>query len=532
MHSHHLPSTSASSNSSPISIPSNIDNITYTHLAPYHQPHDLDLPTRPLPTVDQPHTRQMVHHYQAAAPMLGQAPIEMHGQKLQRVPSAHDRWYQMALTEQYDGMSTGNGSHNKVSLAVPRIGSIPARNTGLRMPQPSYSATNPASSPILVKQEPESAADAVHHLAPQQASSTMTRSYVLNIASLIDSMDQDEDEHPASPSDTAAFNQNDERKVISLPKSSILSSTPPDSAHLQDPTLLEPRSFLPLSTSHVHVNRDPSAGHFSASTSVSTQLSSKSKQSRISQPSRHEDQSEIEAIQSRQQQLKREQMRQHMLEQQRVQQERQKQQLQQVKQMQKMQQIQGIQNLQPPVISSQASWSTSQARSQSQAQSQAQAQSQSQQRKRLKTDRPETDSDASTVDDTSEKSIHEHDHEHDHEHEHESDQEHPFGSRRFPCSQCKKSFTRKYNLDAHILSHQNIKPFECTESGCKESFVRKYDLQRHVQTVHNRNMFGPCPYCSLMYSRADSYRKHLRLEEETVKTGRPMRRVIRNQKGS
>ncbi|KAL2919333.1 hypothetical protein HK105_200976 [Polyrhizophydium stewartii] len=84
---------------------------------------------------------------------------------------------------------------------------------------------------------------------------------------------------------------------------------------------------------------------------------------------------------------------------------------------------------------------------------------------------------------------------------------------RFGCTMCDKAFTRKYNLEAHILSHNNIKPFPCTYEGCGEAFVRKYDLNRHVQTVHERNVFGPCPFCNRMYSRADSYRKHVRLEE-------------------
>ncbi|KAL2919332.1 hypothetical protein HK105_200975 [Polyrhizophydium stewartii] len=84
--------------------------------------------------------------------------------------------------------------------------------------------------------------------------------------------------------------------------------------------------------------------------------------------------------------------------------------------------------------------------------------------------------------------------------------------RRFPCLVCGKTFTRKYNLDAHVRSHNNIKPFACDE--CPDAFVRKHDLQRHIVSVHKRSTFGPCPHCGRTYSRSDSYRKHLRTEHD------------------
>ncbi|KAI8926027.1 hypothetical protein BC831DRAFT_383650, partial [Entophlyctis helioformis] len=73
---------------------------------------------------------------------------------------------------------------------------------------------------------------------------------------------------------------------------------------------------------------------------------------------------------------------------------------------------------------------------------------------------------------------------------------------------CPKAYTRKYNLEAHMRGHYNLKPFKCTAPGCTEAFVRKHDLQRHVVCLHSRVAYGPCDYCGRTYSRGDTYRKH------------------------
>ncbi|KAL2912721.1 hypothetical protein HK105_207829 [Polyrhizophydium stewartii] len=81
---------------------------------------------------------------------------------------------------------------------------------------------------------------------------------------------------------------------------------------------------------------------------------------------------------------------------------------------------------------------------------------------------------------------------------------------KFSCTMCDRVFTRKYNLDSHILMHQNIKPFKCTHPGCSEAFVRKYDLKRHVRTLHDQDLYGPCPGCQRKYTRVDAFRKHVK----------------------
>lgn len=65
-------------------------------------------------------------------------------------------------------------------------------------------------------------------------------------------------------------------------------------------------------------------------------------------------------------------------------------------------------------------------------------------------------------------------------------------SRPFSCTMpgCSLSFRRKFNRDAHELTHTEAKPLVCgqacptTGEVCIESFRRGYDLRRHQGTVH------------------------------------------------
>jgi uncharacterized Zn-finger protein len=52
---------------------------------------------------------------------------------------------------------------------------------------------------------------------------------------------------------------------------------------------------------------------------------------------------------------------------------------------------------------------------------------------------------------------------------------------RFRCTEtgCDKSFTRRYNLSAHLRCHRSEKPFACPHEGCILAFARKHDLSRY-----------------------------------------------------
>ncbi|XP_061661091.1 general transcription factor IIIA, b [Syngnathoides biaculeatus] len=59
---------------------------------------------------------------------------------------------------------------------------------------------------------------------------------------------------------------------------------------------------------------------------------------------------------------------------------------------------------------------------------------------------------------------------------------HTGGKPSFPCPKpgCPKTFTRRFNLDTHVLGdHEGKKPFSCAHAGCAKRFATKESLWRH-----------------------------------------------------
>ncbi|KAL0940818.1 epithelial zinc-finger EZF protein [Colletotrichum truncatum] len=76
---------------------------------------------------------------------------------------------------------------------------------------------------------------------------------------------------------------------------------------------------------------------------------------------------------------------------------------------------------------------------------------------------------------------------------------------------CGKLFSRSYNYKAHLETHDEKReyPFPCPVADCNKKFVRKTDLQRHNQSVHMKERNHKCDYCSRLFARKDTLRRHM-----------------------
>lgn len=64
--------------------------------------------------------------------------------------------------------------------------------------------------------------------------------------------------------------------------------------------------------------------------------------------------------------------------------------------------------------------------------------------------------------------------------------------------------SKRFNLD----SLQQIKPFECTESGCEKAFNTRYRLRAHLR-LHNGETFN-CSNCAKFFTTLSDLKKHFR----------------------
>lgn len=80
--------------------------------------------------------------------------------------------------------------------------------------------------------------------------------------------------------------------------------------------------------------------------------------------------------------------------------------------------------------------------------------------------------------------------------------------KRFPCTQCHKSFSRSHHLKSHMRTHTGERPFAC--DLCQRSFAKHSDLTRHKQFVHGSvTTFYICEECGRTFSRKDHLKSHL-----------------------
>ncbi|CAK6438767.1 unnamed protein product [Pipistrellus nathusii] len=82
------------------------------------------------------------------------------------------------------------------------------------------------------------------------------------------------------------------------------------------------------------------------------------------------------------------------------------------------------------------------------------------------------------------------------------------GDRKFPCSQCKRSFEKRDRLRIHILHvHEKHRPHKC--STCGKSFSQSSSLNKHMR-VHSGDRPYHCVYCTKKFTASSILRTHIR----------------------
>ncbi|KAI1376891.1 hypothetical protein F4677DRAFT_459629 [Hypoxylon crocopeplum] len=87
----------------------------------------------------------------------------------------------------------------------------------------------------------------------------------------------------------------------------------------------------------------------------------------------------------------------------------------------------------------------------------------------------------------------------------------------FLCPHCQRIFKKKYNLDSHLKTHSDSRPFSCHECGAP--FARHHDLNRHEKTHKEKEFIcggelenGQRWGCQKKFARADTLQSHYKTE--------------------
>lgn len=73
------------------------------------------------------------------------------------------------------------------------------------------------------------------------------------------------------------------------------------------------------------------------------------------------------------------------------------------------------------------------------------------------------------------------------------------------CQYCGKEFRKRWNLESHLLVHQQKLSFPCGD--CERSFIRKSDLKRHMKS-HTGEKKWVCRSCDTAFARSETLKAH------------------------
>uniref|UniRef100_A0A672QTJ1 Uncharacterized LOC107595368 n=1 Tax=Sinocyclocheilus grahami TaxID=75366 RepID=A0A672QTJ1_SINGR len=86
-------------------------------------------------------------------------------------------------------------------------------------------------------------------------------------------------------------------------------------------------------------------------------------------------------------------------------------------------------------------------------------------------------------------------------------------SERMHCQVCGKTFRLRAQLNAHLRSHSDEKPFKC--DNCEKAFKYTWNLNKHKREHADKDVRLPfsCRFCGRAFASPDSLKKHLRLHK-------------------
>ena len=77
----------------------------------------------------------------------------------------------------------------------------------------------------------------------------------------------------------------------------------------------------------------------------------------------------------------------------------------------------------------------------------------------------------------------------------------------FSCNICQKKFSRKGELNKHLLQHEDVKPYVCSE--CAKCFYTAAELTHH-QPVHSDYKHFCCGLCGKDFKLKGCVKKHFK----------------------